>query len=218
MTAWKLKTKGSIFNFKYFHTIRRMECKEGYLDKSIGYPEQRRTLASLLVEIKSNKRLSLEPFKFIRDSSVPYLEELDVHLTTRVDKVEGGSLLHHVAQRTDPQFLHCILSKYQNLDVRDDEGFTPLHWACSMGNFENARILLEHGANVNVASDSEKLSPLMILAKKAKPDPKMVRLLLKYNASCEAENFEYMRPIDIARNVNPCSSIIALIHPLISQI
>lgn len=188
------------------------------MDKSIGYPEHRKTFASLLVEIKTNKKLSIEPFKFIRDSSMPYLEELEVHLKTRVDKVHGGSLLHHVAQKTDAQFLHCILTKYNNLDITDDEGFTPLHWACSNGNFDNARVLLEHGANVEAKSETEQLTALMILAKKTKPDTRFVRLLLKYNASCEAENSEYMRPIDIARSVNPASPIIAYIHPLVSQI
>ena len=30
----------------------------------------------------------------------------------------------------------------------------PLHWACSVGNLENVKILVEHGANINAGDGS----------------------------------------------------------------
>ena len=57
----------------------------------------------------------------------------------------------------------------------------------------------------------------MLLARRKKHDTKLVKLLLKYNASCEATNKEGLRAIDIARNLNKNSPIIKLIHPMFSQ-
>ena len=86
-----------------------------------------------------------------------------------------------------------------------------------MGLYENAKMLLESGADPNISSNNG-TTCLMLLAKSKKHDTKLVKLLLKYNASCEAENNDSMRALDIARNVHKNSPIIKLIHPMFSQI
>ena len=193
-----------------------MISKEGIPDKAICWPEYRLGIEDLLKELKSNRKLPLEPFKFIRNSTESYLDEIEVNLT-KCDFPTGASLLHFAAGRDCSQYLQCIVHKFENKNLIDREGFTPLHYSCKMGLWENARILLESGADANISAN-DGTTCLMLLAKRKKHDPKLVKLLLKYNASCEAENNENMRALDIARNWDKNSPIIKLIHPMFSQI
>jgi len=122
-------------------------------------------------------------------------------------------------KKNDPQYILCLIDKFEKknlIDIIDNEGFTPLHYSCKFGILENTRILLESGANANVAAYDGSTS-LMLLARRKKHDTKLVKLLLKHNASCEATNKEGLRAIDIARNLNKNSPIIKLIHPMFSQ-
>ena len=208
--------KANLINLCYHPLKKKMISKEGIPDKAICWPEYRLGIEDLLKELKSNRKLPLEPFKFIRNSTESYLDEIEVNLT-KCDFSTGASLLHFAAGRDCSQYLQCIVHKFENKNLIDREGFTPLHYSCKMGLWENARILLESGADANISAN-DGTTCLMLLAKRKKHDPKLVKLLLKYNASCEAENNESMRALDIARNVDKNSPIIKLIHPMFSQI
>ena len=208
--------KANLINLCYHPLKKKMISKEGIPDKAICWPEYRLGIEDLLKELKSNRKLPLEPFKFIRNSTESYLDEIEVNLT-KCDFPTGASLLHFAAGRDCSQYLQCIVHKFENKNLIDREGFTPLHYSCKMGLWENARILLESGADANIAAN-DGTTCLMLLAKRKKHDPKLVKLLLKYNASCEAENNENMRALDIARNWDKNSPIIKLIHPMFSQI
>ena len=52
----------------------------------------------------------------------------------------------------------------------------------------------------------------MILAKRKVQDTKLVKLLLKYHASSDTENYDGMRAIDYARQVDKKSPIVPLLH------
>ena len=52
----------------------------------------------------------------------------------------------------------------------------------------------------------------MILAKRKVQDTKLVKLLLEYHASSDVENYDGMRAIDYARQVNQKSPIISLLQ------
>ena len=208
--------KANLINLCYHPLKKKMISKEGIPDKAICWPEYRLGIEDLLKELKSNRKLPLEPFKFIRNSTESYLDEIEVNLT-KCDFPTGASLLHFAAGRDYSQYLQCIVHKFENKNLIDREGFTPLHYSCKMGLWENARILLESGADANISAN-DGTTCLMLLAKRKKHDPKLVKLLLKYNASCEAENNENMRALDIARNWDKNSPIIKLIHPMFSQI
>ena len=208
--------KANLINLCYHPLKKKMISKEGIPDKAICWPEYRLGIEDLLKELKSNRKLPLEPFKFIRNSTESYLDEIEVNLT-KCDFPTGASLLHFAAGRDCSQYLQCIVHKFENKNLIDRKGFTPLHYSCKMGLWENARVLLESGADANIAAN-DGTTCLMLLAKRKKHDPKLVKLLLKYNASCEAENNESMRALDIARNVDKNSPIIKLIHPMFSQI
>ena len=214
---WKLKVvKANCICFIYTPSRKYLTCEEGILDKAICWPDYRLSINCLLGEMKSSKKVPLEPYKFIMNSTESYLHELNVYLNM-CDSSTGASLLHYTAGKDDPQYLQCVVNKFDKKDLMDKEGFTPLHYACRMGFLEQARILLESGADSNIASNDGSTC-LMLLAKRKKHDTRLVKLLLKYNASCEAENNESMRAIDIARNGNKNSPMIKLIHPMLNQI
>ncbi|KAI0281936.1 ankyrin repeat protein, partial [Russula aff. rugulosa BPL654] len=66
----------------------------------------------------------------------------------------------------------------------DSSGFTPLHDASEDGNIEIARVLLEHGANVEV-KDNEGRTPLDIASGVLRGQHEIVKLLLEHNARRE---------------------------------
>ena len=74
-----------------------------------------------------------------------------------------------------------------HVDTRDDMGWTPLRAAVNFGHLESARLLLEHGAHVDIA-DNRGDTPLMG-ALLANSDPEeLVRLLLKHGANATRSN------------------------------
>jgi ankyrin repeat protein len=75
-----------------------------------------------------------------------------------------GTILHYVSEYvTEPvsndQLVLWLLDHQARVDVVDARGETPLHKAARKGHLPAARVLIEHGANVN-ALNNEKVSPL----------------------------------------------------------
>lgn len=62
----------------------------------------------------------------------------------------GRTVLHRMARRAEKSdVIQFLLNRGAHPDVGDSEGITALFEACYSGQLENARILLERGANVN---------------------------------------------------------------------
>ena len=217
--VWKLKVvKSNLFHFDYVPSKRELICHEGVLDKFMGWPEHRRSVDLLFRDldaiIKKSRSVSPVPFKYIMKVSSRFLEEMDVDIEMTTQK-DGQTLLHFAA-KVDNQYLQCLIPKFKDVDIFDKNGFTPLHLACSAGLLENAKTLLEWGADVNRVSKNG-TSCLMILAQKKQHDLKLFKLLLKYNASCDLTDNDNMRAIDFARERNRNSAVTKLIHPMFSQ-
>ncbi|KAG1700348.1 hypothetical protein DVH05_012149 [Phytophthora capsici] len=82
--------------------------------------------------------------------------------------------------------LQKLLSSGINLDVKDEDERTPLHWACALGQLEVAEFLLEHAkAAVNVQDDAG-WTPLMSAASAGHGE--IVRLLLSKGADSNLPN------------------------------
>lgn len=218
-STWKLKiSKSNFFHFDYNPIKKELNCKEGILDKFMGWPENRRSLEHLFKDLdemyKKSTNVSPLPFKYIMKVSVTFLKEMDIDIQG-ITKNEQRNLLHYAA-KVDNQFLDYLLPKFENIDTLDRDGCTPLHLACESGNLVNAKTLLAHGADVNKPTKNGDTS-LMILAKRKNLDPKFFKLLLKHNAACDLYNKNDMRAVDIVRKRNKTSTIIKLIHPMYSQ-
>jgi ankyrin repeat protein len=47
-----------------------------------------------------------------------------------------------------------LLSVGANVNAKDNEGWTPLHWACRKGHVQVAKEILEHGADITVKDNA----------------------------------------------------------------
>lgn len=218
--TWKLRiVQGNILHFQYSPKSKCLTCHEGMLDRIVGYPEQRIPIERIFTDlelksIKKGHKISLASYKWIKNVTKQFLLELDVNIEQRDRK--GKTLLHFAARIHDQIFLNCILSKFDTVNLNDLTNVTPFHEACNFNNYQAARTLLEHGANVNDVTLNG-YTGLMLLAQQKEHNPKFFKLLLQYNADCEIENHNSMRAVDIARQTNKNSTVISLIHPFLSQ-
>ena len=105
------------------------------------------------------------------------------------------------------------MKKIKDVDPIDSSGQTPLHRACAFSKYKSAKVLLEHGADVNIKTETGD-TPLMILAGEKKTKKKFFKLLLDFNAKRETENNESMRAVDIARMSYCPSKILKLLQPM----
>jgi len=65
----------------------------------------------------------------------------------------GITLLHLAARRrTGSSMVEALLGRDADIAAVDGQGATPLHWACSHGCIETARVLLQRGADINACS------------------------------------------------------------------
>ena len=219
--TWSLKIKqGNILNFQYWPRKKVLWCAEGVLDKRVGWPEHRISIATMFRELEEKakskaSKVSINSFRWFKRVTANYLKEVEIDVYERTQN--GKSLLHLAARIPHPFLLQCLIDKFENVNLVDQGFMTPLHEACKAGCLENAKLLLEYGANVN-ALTSQGNTPLMFLAYRNYHEPKFVKLLLKHNAKCDVENNNNMRAIDIARQICKSSPIISLIHPLFSQV
>ena len=51
-------------------------------------------------------------------------------------------------------FLRLLIDHIDNIDIRNDRGFTPLHIASRASLLDNVLLLLDYGANPNAKSDN----------------------------------------------------------------
>ena len=112
----------------------------------------------------------------------------------------GKNVIHMAAEGNQPSMMIYLISKeYQSSQSVDENGSTPLHWACYAGAEEAVNFLLNLGANIN-AQDKEKLTPLHLAVLGGRD--KIVLRLLQKNADKTLMNVRKELPIDLARKKN----------------
>jgi len=219
--SWSLRiSQGNLLHFQYMPKKRQLHCNEGILDKTVGWPIERNSVAQMFRELEGkakskSAKVTTNTFKWIKKSTKEYLKEIDIDINEI--SMHGKSLLHAAAKVNDPFYLLSIISKFDDVNQIDKIFVTPLHEACRAGCLENAKILLNRGASVNALTANGN-TPLMLLAHRSNPDLGLAKLLLRHNAQCDIENNDGMRAVDIARQVCKNNPLIPIIHPLYSQL
>lgn len=75
----------------------------------------------------------------------------------------GVSCLHLAAQSNNVKTVHYLLSQgVLPVDWLDNNGCTPLHWACLEGSYEVVKYLLAEKANANAVTLEARSTPLHI--------------------------------------------------------
>lgn len=119
------------------------------------------------------------------------LEMVDPDQTIKLLVVYDQSLLHFLTAIKDVEYelLFKRVEKKINCDILDIYGRTPLYLACINCNNKAARVLLNHGANVNSIKQltyfKRSSTPLRVLTRNCgyHDNPEFFQLLIDYGAS-----------------------------------
>ena len=217
--TWRVGViQGCIFNFSFTTNNNQLSCNNSALDKIVGWPCQRSMYKDIFCIKNMNKGVQFkfftnksneQFFEWFSKVSPDYLTEISLNVEKPFEC--GRTVLHYAAKFENLEYLKVLLPQFKSVNVLDLEKNTPLHLACEKGNYQIIKILLESNADVNLIT-SKGLTCLMILAKRKVQDTKLVKLLLEYHASSDVENYDGMRAIDYARQVNQKSPIISLLQ------
>lgn len=94
-----------------------------------------------------------------------------------IDPTYGMSAMHWASISDEDDAIELLLKNKANTEVRDDEGFTPLHRAVMMKNEDIVKLLKEYHADVNAKSKNG--TPIEIA--KALDEDDMVEILTSNN-------------------------------------
>jgi palmitoyltransferase len=112
----------------------------------------------------------------------------------------GKNVIHMAAEGNQPSMMIYLITKeHQSSQSVDENGSTPLHWACYSGAEESVNFLLNLDVNID-AQDKEKLTPLHLAVLGGRE--KIVLKLLQKNANKTLTNVRGELPIDLARKKN----------------
>lgn len=120
-------------------------------------------------------------------------------LVAEVNKatITGITPLHLAATRNDVPALRALLEAGADQGLRSSQGLTAFHSACMGRGFASARLLLDHGANVQATA--AKLTPLHWITSSAHDDsPQLTDLLLDRGADINAKGTCGSSPLAIA--------------------
>lgn len=103
-----------------------------------------------------------------------------------------------------------ILSHPINIDYKDIHGNTPLLIACEYQHFKIAKMLINHGADVNFQSvESNGLTPLMMSSWRC--NNHLVRLLHSHNANLELRDYSNNMTALLFATINKCIYTVRLL-------
>ena len=112
----------------------------------------------------------------------------------------GKNIIHLSSEGNQPSLMIYFLIK-EKLDIytRDENGSSPLHWACFSGAKDSIKFLIGLNADID-AQDKEKLTPLHLAAFYNREE--IIIQLLQNGADKNAKTTRGELPIDIARKKN----------------
>jgi len=139
-------------------------------------------------EGKSEDVYSNNSLKYaVADSDLACLKELldhDADMTIN----ENGLLGFHLAVRLgEESMVKEFLDHHVDIEMKDDDDKTALHYAVGNGQYNIAKLLLNNGADKN-AVDNHGVTPILLAAGK---DLAMLQLLLDHKANIQAVDKNY---------------------------
>ena len=108
----------------------------------------------------------------------------------------GKNIVHLAAESNQPtMMIYLYLNEAQDISSVDENGSSPLHWACYHQAEECVNYLLNANVDIN-AQDKDRLTPLSIAVLNNKVN--LVKLLLRKGADKNIKGKNNQLPIDIA--------------------
>lgn len=103
--------------------------------------------------------------------------------------------------------MRLLINQGANIDSRDSDNWTPLHYACHQGKPDSASFLVKSGANLNV-QDNTGETPLM----KSLGNQYKIKLLIKNGADINIQNNDGDTALIKAVNFSYSRNVIALLR------
>jgi ankyrin repeat protein len=113
-----------------------------------------------------------------------YLIDQGANINAR--NTSGGSPVYFALRSVD--LMQRLIAKGADVNVRAYLGLTPLHQAASMGRLDAAKLLIDHGADLNARGDWGTILQTLIY-RKGDSSAEMVKLLIKSGAKLQPFSF-----------------------------
>lgn len=107
-----------------------------------------------------------------------------------------GQTLHGAAFKNDVARVRTLVEQGSDVNAKDSQGVTPLHYAAQMGHIEIMEILISRGADVNVSTSKDGAAPIHLAS--ANGQLEAVRLLTKHGANVNKANNYRATPLHFA--------------------
>ena len=96
--------------------------------------------------------------------------------------LNGSQAIHSTAatQRLDEEagtIIDILLNSGVNVNVPNDDGRTPLHWAAEKGSSSAVRALLQRGARLDLREKETNMTPLDLAKMKYRAEPEGSRMM-----------------------------------------
>ncbi len=142
--------------------------------------------SALLMSAPAAAQLYSDGYQFLKavdekdgDKVTEMLDEPGSTVVNARDITTGRSALHIVVERRDVTWINFLRQKGANVNIRDNDGVTPLMLAAQMGFVEGVDALVSRGARVDVTNNSGE-TPLMSAVHSRNTE--MIRILLQAGA------------------------------------
>ena len=109
----------------------------------------------------------------------------------------GQTPMHKAAEKGGPKIVDLLAKNGGNLDAVDKDKWTPLLQASVMGKIDTSEVLLDYGANPNLANKDGETALYMAVHMQA--DAKYVQLLLEFGADTNIVHPSNGTPLHYAR-------------------
>ena len=107
-----------------------------------------------------------------------------------------GNQIHEYAQKGDLKAVQILIEQNPELvNAKDEDGRTPLHWACRGVHLDVVKFLVENGADVN-AEDNNQTTPLHSLAYRGHTEG--IKVLLDKGADVNVQDYSKHTPLHYA--------------------
>ena len=148
----------------------------------------------------------------VNDNNVELIDFLLSHGIDANTNLESGKtlLMKFIIERKDVNVIKLLIKYGAEISIKDELGFTPLHWASMTGQYETTKLFLENGAEID-ARDKYEYTPLIKMLSKSNKNCiesiNIVKLLLENGADINAKNKFKWTPLHWASTKN-CDAMV----------